>query len=103
MNFRRALFILTVFLILSAIHLFFYAQNISLKYQITDLKLKLNELLSQNRSLGSLVSREENLSYIEKTAKGKLGMIYPEKIIYIAGSNQSYAGSGSRETAPKPK
>ena len=103
MNFRKALSILSVLLILAGIHLFFYAQNISLKYQITDLKVKLNELISQDRLLGSLVSREENLSYVEKIAKGKLGMIYPEKIIYIAGQDQSRSGSGSGETVPEPR
>lgn len=95
MNFRRAVFILVVFLILSGIHLYIYARNINLKYQITDIKVKLSELRSHNRQLGSQAAKEENLAYIEKTAKEKLGMVYPEKIIYI--------DLNSKETSPKPK
>jgi len=83
MNFRKAVFILVVFLILSGIHLFIFAQNISLKYQITDIKVKLSELNNRNRQLGSQAAKEEDLAFIEKTAKEKLGMAYPEKIIYI--------------------
>lgn len=89
MNFRKAVFILVVFLLLSGIHLFIYAQNISLKYQVTDLKVKLSELNSRNRQLEARLAREENLALVEKTAKGKLGMIYPEKIIYIVGSKEA--------------
>jgi cell division protein FtsB len=82
-NFRKAVTILALFLTLAGIHLFIYAQNISLKYQITDLKIKLNELDSTTAALGSRAAREEDLAFIEKTAKGRLGMIYPEDIIYI--------------------
>lgn len=94
MNFRRAVFILVVFLLLAGIHLFVYAQNISLKYELTDLKVKLSELNSRKRQLASQVAREENLGYVEKTAKEKLKMIYPERIIYILPT---------REAAPAPK
>ena len=83
MNFRKAVLILVIFLALAGIPLYIYAQNISLKYQITDLKIKLAELNSHNRQLGGQVTQAEKLSYIEKTAKEKLGMIYPEKIIYV--------------------
>lgn len=89
-EFRRALSILGLFLGLSAIHLFIYAQNVSLKYHLTDKKILFSELSSQNRQLGSMVSREENLSQVEKIAKEKLGMIYPEKINYIFSSKEAY-------------
>ncbi|MGB9613405.1 MAG: septum formation initiator family protein [Candidatus Margulisiibacteriota bacterium] len=94
MNFRRALFVLLVFLILASIHLYLYAQNIKLKYQNTDLKIKLAEIDSQNRSLRVELARAENLAYIEKIAKEKLGMVYPEKINYIILS---------KEASPMPK
>ena len=88
MNFKSALFMLIVILLLAGTHLFIYAQNISLKYQETDIKIRLSELHSQNRQLGSEVSKSENLAYVEKMAKEKLGMIYPEKIKYITrGAN----------------
>jgi cell division protein FtsB len=93
MNFRLALTILLFFVLLAGIHLFFYAQNITLKYRITDIKVKLNELKSNNRQLGGQVSRAEDLGYVEEYAKGKLGMIYPEQITYIVGTG---------EVIPKP-
>lgn len=89
MNFRKAVFILTVFLVLAGIHLFIYTQNIGLKYRVTDLKVRLSELNSGNRQLESQVIEEENLAYVEKVAKEKLGMIYPEKIIYILGTEEA--------------
>lgn len=82
-KFRQAVLILVIFLILAGIHLFIYTQNIDLKYKATDLKTKLNELRSTNRLIGSQVAKKENLSYIEKIAKEKLDMIYPEKVNYI--------------------
>jgi cell division protein FtsB len=103
MNFRRAVSILVVFLLLAGVHLFIYAQNISLKYEITDLKVKLSELNSRKRQLASQAAREENLNYVEKAAKEKLKMIYPERIIYILPSTLNQIGSGSREAAPAPK
>jgi cell division protein FtsB len=93
MNFRRSVFILVVFSLLAGLHLFIFAQNISLKYRITDLKVKLAELSSRNRQLASQVARAENLGQIEKSAREKLGMIYPENVIYIVGS---------REVNPRP-
>ena len=109
MNFKRALFILLTLLILAGIHLYLNAQNIILNYQSTDLKIRLGELNSRNRQLGSQASRKEDLSYIEKTAKEKLGMVYPQKVIYIGASDRdrpdSPAGpglSGDRPASMEP-
>ncbi|MFA5113540.1 MAG: hypothetical protein WC529_04510 [Candidatus Margulisiibacteriota bacterium] len=93
MNFRLATSILAFFLLLAGIHLFVFAQNITLKYRITDIKVKVNELKAVNRQLGSQVARGENLSYVEDYATGRLGMVYPEQITYIVGT---------REVSPKP-
>jgi cell division protein FtsB len=83
MNFRKYVFVIIFFLVLAGIHLFIYTHNIALKYRITELKIKLSELNSGNRALGSLAAKEENLAHVEKAAREKLGMIYPERIIYI--------------------
>jgi cell division protein FtsB len=93
MNFRLALSILLFFVLLAGIHLYFYTQNITLTYKITDLKTKLNGLKSDNRQLSGQVSRGENLSYVEEYALKKLGMIYPGQITYIVGT---------AEVIPKP-
>jgi len=101
MNFRAATAVLIVIIILSGIHLFIYAQNITLKYQLTDVKIRISELNSANRILGSQVARAENLSKVEAVARGKLGMAYPENINYIIGGKAA-AGIGSEETSPAP-
>jgi cell division protein FtsB len=93
MNFRLATSILVFFLLLAGAHLYIYTQNISLKYQLTDLKVRLGELQSANRQLGGQIARGENLAFVEQYATRKLGMIYPEQIIYIVGT---------REVIPKP-
>lgn len=88
-KFRRASLILVVFVIFSAIHLYVTTQNISLKYQLTELKIKLAELKSNNRLLGSQISARENLRTIEEKARQELKMIYPEKINYILVSKEA--------------
>jgi cell division protein FtsB len=98
-NFRKAVAILVLFVILAGIHLFISAQNIGLKYKITDLKIKLAELNSLSRTLGSRMSQGEDLSYIEKTAKTKLGMYYPDDITYIVMSAKGRkSSSGTAES-----
>ncbi|MFH1684191.1 MAG: hypothetical protein ABIA67_04845 [Candidatus Margulisiibacteriota bacterium] len=82
-NFRRAVFVVVVFVILAGIHLYINTQNISLKYKVTDLKIKLSKLRSENRLFGSQVAKKENLPQIEQTAQEKLNMIYPEKMNYV--------------------
>lgn len=87
-KFWRAVLILSLIVILAGIHLFIYTQNISLKYKVTDLKIKLAEITSQKRDLIIRVAKKENLNYIEKIAREKLNMVYPEEVNYIipAGS-----------------
>jgi len=82
-GFRRAFFTLVLFVILAGIHLFIYTQNIDLKYKLTDVKIKLGKIRSQNRLYGSRVAKKENLAYIEKFARDKLKMVYPQKINYV--------------------
>ena len=101
MNFRSALTVLIVFLLLAGTHLFIYAQNISLKYKLTDIKIKIAEVNSANRILGSQVARAENLPEIEKIARDKLGMIYPENMNYII-AGKAIARTASEETSPGP-
>jgi len=95
MSFRKAVFILIVFLVLSGIHLYIYVQNVALKYQITDLKIKLSELASRERDLKVKIAEKENLAVIEKIAQEKLGMIYPEKIIYLLVTSEGTSESGA--------
>lgn len=95
-NFRRAVSILVLFLMLAGTHLFMFAKNVGLKYQITDLKIKLAELKDSTRAQRSLAASEEDLASIEKTAKTKLGMIYPENVIYIAGNATDQQSSSAK-------
>lgn len=95
MNFKLSVTILIVFLVLMVTHLFIYTQNISLKYRITDLKVKLSGLNNANRMLAIQIAGKENLARVENIAREQLGMLYPEKIIYIA--------AGSKEGFPAPR
>jgi len=96
-SFRRAIFTLVLIVILAAIHLYVYTQNIDLKYQNTDLKIELNELHSKNRLLGSQVAKKEDLKQIEKIAKEKLGMIYPSKMHYIDSQAEKTSSDGGKK------
>ena len=89
MNFRRAVFLLVVFFMLAGAHLLIIAQNINLKYQLTDIKVRMGEITSQNRLLGSSVSREENLAIVESKARSSLGMLFPEKVFYIVDTKEA--------------
>ena len=76
-------------LILAFIHLFFFAQSVSLKYELTDLKMKFMEIYKKNRYLSSALARLESLQLIEDQATKKLDMIYPENINYIVLSGEA--------------
>ncbi|MFH1386784.1 MAG: septum formation initiator family protein [bacterium] len=82
-SFRLAVFILVVFLLLAGLHLVIFAQNVGLKYELTDLKIKLTELTGKNKELSCFVAQAEDLGYIEKFAKERLGMHYPERVTYV--------------------
>jgi cell division protein FtsB len=98
-KFRKAVFILFIFVVLAGIHLYIYTQNIGLKYRVTDLKIQLGEIVSRNRSLIRRVAEKENLDYIEKYARERLKMVYPEEVTYIAPS-RSGPGKASKEANP---
>jgi len=82
----RAFVILIIFVLLSAVHLAIYTNSIKTGYEIDELKRKLESLRPENRYLNYLVAKEEALPRIEKLAKGKLNMEYPEKMNYIITS-----------------
>jgi len=92
MNFRQSVSIIVFFSLLAGTHLLIYARNIGLKYNVTSLKVKAGELNSKNRSLGCRAAQVENLARIEKEAKEKLGMVYPEKINYLPGPKEKSNG-----------
>jgi cell division protein FtsB len=99
-NFRKAVAILVLFLALAGVHLYISAKNIGLKYRATDLKIKLAELSSLSRTLGSRMSQGEDLGYIEKTAKTKLGMIYPDNVTYIVTDAKGRRSSTGTAESP---
>ena len=98
-RFRRAVFILFVFVVLAGIHLYIYTQNIGLNYKVTDLKIKLSKIVSRNRDLIRRVAEKENLNHIEKYAREKLDMVYPEEVTYIVPS-RSAPEKDSKEANP---
>ena len=101
-KFRLAVFILAVLVVFAGVHLFFYTQNIGIKYRATDAKIKLQDLKSNNRALESQLAAQENLWSIEKTAKEKLKMFYPEQINYILPSEQGSKEATTSTTEANP-
>ncbi|MBU0630866.1 MAG: septum formation initiator family protein [Candidatus Margulisbacteria bacterium] len=89
MKFRQILAVIMFFLLLSGIHLFFNAINIRLKYQLTDLRIKWQELISRNRELGTRIAIIENLDSIDQIAKSRLGMYYPDEVIYVVPTKEA--------------
>ncbi len=99
MKFKRAVLVLIIFVALAGIHLYIYTQNISLKYKVTDLKIKLSKIVSKNRNMISQVAKKENLKSIENYARKKLDMIYPKEVNYIL-SPYPASGQASKEANP---
>jgi len=85
--------ILTVFVLLCAVHLSIYTSSIKTGYEIDELKQKFEKVRSENRYLNYLAAKEESLPRIEKLAKGKLNMVYPEKVNYMIVSTSESKGS----------
>jgi len=79
-KYAAALVIILAFVLL---HLYIQTKSITLKYEVTNLKIKLKEIKSKNRMLAADLSKEESLNKIEKTAKEELGMDYPANVNYI--------------------
>jgi cell division protein FtsL len=92
MKILRAFAILIVFLLLSVVHLAIYTSSIKTGYEIDELKSILEKIRSENRYLNYLVAKEEALPRIEQLAKGKLNMVYPEKMNYIIISTSEGTG-----------
>lgn len=87
MRIIRPFIFLVIFLMLALVHLAIYTGSIKTSYEIDGIKKELDQIRSDNRYLNYLVAREEALPRIEKIAKGKLNMVYPEKMNYIVISS----------------
>ena len=80
---KRAIIIMLVIVSLAIIHLILQVKIMGLGYEIQKLKKNLETLVSENRSLGAIVAKEESLPRIEKIATEKLGMVKPDKLYYL--------------------
>lgn len=85
---RRLIGPALVIVLLAFIHLCFFAQSVSLKYELTDLKMKFMEIYKKNRYTQSVLAGRESLEILEKSAQ-KLDMVYPEDINYIILSREA--------------
>lgn len=74
-----------VFLIVAmiSIHLIIQANIAHYGFSNDKTSKYLEETRSKNRSLTSVVARQETLKRIDKIARDRLGMVVPEKINYI--------------------
>jgi len=91
MKILRPFVILIGFVLLCAVHLSIYTGSIKTGYEIDDLRSKLEKIRSDNRYLSYIVAKEEALPRIEQIAKGKLNMVYPEKVYYLIISTSESA------------
>jgi hypothetical protein len=96
---RRVILPALIIVVLAFIHLFFFAQSVSLKYELTDLKMKFMEIYQKNRYTQSVLAGRESLELVEKAAR-KLDMVYPENINYIILSEEARLRPGSGGQAP---
>ena len=71
--------ILLFFVLLAAVHLLIYTQNIKLKYETEGLKRKHIKLHAENRNLRAEVEKKKSLGRIESIAINKLHMITGKK------------------------
>lgn len=94
MKMPQFIIVAIVFFLLSIIHLTFNAQNMRANYDVENLKLKRNELYSKNRLLSTKAAQKSSLSRVEKIAREKLKMVYPEEMHYIIKK--------TAEASPKP-
>jgi len=79
----RALFVVALIAVLSAIHLTIFNQNINRSYKIGEQNRKLDVLRNTNRFLNYKVAQKESLERIEDIAKNKLNMVYPKDVKYL--------------------
>lgn len=77
-----------IIVFLAFIHLFFFAQSVSLKYELTDLKVKFMDIYQKNRYTQSVLAERSSLELVEKAAQ-KLDMVYPENVTYIILSEEA--------------
>lgn len=75
--------VMFVLLFLSIIYLTIHANNMTIKYNIEELKRKILSIHSINRDLSYKNAEFKSLDRIEKIARGKLKMVRPEEIKYI--------------------
>ncbi len=79
----RALFVVALIAVLSAIHLTIFNQNINRSYKIVAQNRKLDALRDTNRYLNYKVAQKESLERIENIAINKLNMVYPKDVKYL--------------------
>ena len=96
---RKVILPALVIVVLAFIHLFFFAQSVSLKYELTDLKMKFMEIYQKNRYAQSVLAGQTSLNRIEESAR-KLGMVYPEDVKYIVLSREARLRESSGGQAP---
>ena len=91
MKILRPFAILIAFVLLCAVHLSISTVSNKTGYEIGELRSKLEKIRSDNRYLNYIVAKEEALPRIEQIAKGKLNMVYPEKVYYLIISTSESA------------
>ena len=81
--FFSSLIFVSFLTILGLFYVHVNVEYISFSYKYMELKREYKELIRENERLNYEVERLSSPSRIERYARVKLGMIYPEKTVYI--------------------
>ena len=87
-NIRPFIFVVLVIMFFALAHLYVYTKNISLHYEVKQLKIKLGKLHDETRYLTSLASEKRSLDRIEEIAKTKLNMVWPNRVTYLDSAKE---------------
>lgn len=83
---RKAIFIIAVFTFLTYFsYNFLYTKKTisSMEYELNELKGEIEELSNENKELSNFKDEVDNIEYVEKIAREKLGMIKKGEKIFI--------------------
>ncbi len=81
--FFLSILIVSFFTILALLYVYENVEYTSLSYRYMQLKKEYSTLTKENQLLRYKVEKLSSPSRIEKYARAKLGMVYPQKTVYI--------------------
>lgn len=88
-KYNRLVIMVLAAITLAMVHLYIQNKSIGLNYEYARTKVAFQQLYDQNRDYNNMVGQRSSLERVEKIAKEKIGMEYPENIRYVVGSGEA--------------